>query len=326
MEQVYKVFTNFSKQLDKKATMAHKKTHHQRKSISLGPFGVFIVFLAGLLIGRFYATLVTTDDTNFGLNGAFSDAPSCFYGSSTSKNGWHSIDVFNGDQAHLREMLPPTIDWFSQASQDRVVAALLGNKRNGFFVDLAANDATVLSNTFSLEQRLQWSGICIEPTPQYWANLTYRDCQVVAAIVGDKRMDEVHFRFDAGDHSGIAGEGFDNGVKFKSRSQKKYTVTLHEILFRFKAPKHIDYLSLDVEGAEELIMLHFPFSEYHISILTVERPKERLRNLLETNGFQFLKRLTRWGETLWAHQSVMDQLDLQVLDQFGPPRRNATTK
>ena len=306
--------------------MAHNKTHQQRKPVSLGPFGISVVFVTGLLIGQYNSTLVTTEDVNFGLTDASSGSASCFHGSSSSNDGWHSIDVFYGDQAHLRELLPTTIEWFSQASQDRVVAALLGNKRNGFFVDLAANDATVLSNTFSQEQRLQWSGICIEPTPQYWANLTYRDCQVVAAIVGDKRMDEVHFRSDAGDHSGIAGEGFDNGVKFKSRSQKKYTVTLHEILIRFNAPKHIDYLSLDVEGAEELIMLHFPFSDYHISILTVERPKERLRNLLETNGFQFLKRLTRWGETLWAHESVMDQLNLKVLDQFGPPPRNATNK
>lgn len=294
---------------------------NQRKSFLVGPLGTSFVFLVGLMLGRWHANLAVFNDFNRGQAGA---TTSCSTESRSNSIGWHSIAVFYGNQAHIKEMLPKDKEWFSQASQDEVVAKLLGYKRNGFFVDLAANDATELSNTYSLEQRLGWTGLCIEPNPQYWANLTYRDCQVVAAIVGNERMDEVHFRFDAGDHSGIAGEGFDNGPKFKSKSLRRYTVTLKEILERFNSPKIIDYLSLDVEGAEELIMLNFPLSEYRISILTVERPKGPLRDVLEKNGFKFLKRLTKWGETLWAHETVMDQLDLNILDGFGPPPRNKT--
>ena len=233
-------------------------------------------------------------------------------------DGWHSIEAFFGKKDEFESSLPG-LEWFSQARQDEAVSSLLKNKRNGYFVDLAANDATILSNTYSLEKRYGWKGLCIEPNPIYWANLTFRDCQVVAAVVGNKRMEDVYFRFDAGDHSGIAGEGFDNGKHLIRRSKPVYTVTLKEILQRFNAPSTIDYLSLDVEGAEEFIMRNFPLDDYKISILTVERPKESLQGLFAKHGFKKLQRLTRWGETLWAHESVLNTLDLSSIERFTPP-------
>jgi hypothetical protein len=210
--------------------------------------------------------------------------------------------------------------WFAQANQDQVVWALLRQKTNGYFIDLAANDALELSNTVSLEVNAQWRGLCVEPNPMYWYNLTYfRTCHVVAAVVGKTRMEPMYFRYDAGDHGGIVGDRFDNGKRWQRKSLLQYTVPLLEVLQYHQAPRVIDYLSLDVEGAEEFILESFPFDQYTISILTVERPDESLRNLLEQHGYQFLKRLTKWGETLWAHKSVMTQLDLKVLDNFGPP-------
>lgn len=60
---------------------------------------------------------------------------------------------------------------------------------------------------------------------------------------------EVFFRFEANELGGIAGEGFDNGKRHQRNSERRYTVTLLEILRdRAKAPIEIDYLSLDVEG------------------------------------------------------------------------------
>lgn len=289
------------------------------------------VFVGGFFLGHIHAGLtnevqenslradilsvtIPPPDTSIGATGDTGSISGREYG-----NGWHSVEVFYGKSDHLERMLPTDLEWFSQARQDEVVTTLLKGKRDGYFIDLAANDATVLSNTYSLEKKFGWTGLCVEPNPMYWANLTYRDCQVVAAIAGDKRMEEVFFRFDAGDHGGIIG--FDNGQHLKRVSQPKYTVTLTEILTRFNAPKKIDYMSLDVEGAEEFIMQHFPLTDYTISLMTVERPKDTLRALFEKNGFQFITRLSRWGETLWAHESVMDSLDLSTIDEFKPTKK-----
>jgi hypothetical protein len=39
---------------------------------------------------------------------------------------------------------------------------IMGKKRGGFFLDLAAHDAQHLSNTYSLEVMFDWTGLCIE--------------------------------------------------------------------------------------------------------------------------------------------------------------------
>ncbi len=226
--------------------------------------------------------------------------------------GWKSMDIFVG---------PSTIDspthWVAQARQDEAIFSLLGNKTDGIFVDLAANDAVQLSNTYSLEKHHGWKGVCIEPNPLYWYNLTHfrPHCHIVGAVVGSQRNQDVPFYFQAGDHGGIVG--FDNGPKFTKDSRTAYTVTLREVLQRYiPSNNHIDYLSLDVEGAEEFILKDFPLDEYKIQLLTVERPKEGLRAVLEAHGFEQLQRLSRWGETLWAHKSARPRLDLSRLDDF----------
>lgn len=289
-----------------------------KRSMTVSPTMAAFIFIAGIALGHIQAQLSVDTQEYFS-----SACPVCHHntdiqGAVTRDNGWHSVDVFYGKSDHLEKMLPQGTEWFSQARQDEAVSTLLRGKRNGYFIDLAANDATILSNTYSLEKKFGWNGLCIEPNPIYWANLTFRDCQVVAAIVGSSRLEEVNFRFNAGDHGGIIG--FDNGKHLIRQSEPKYTVTLTEILERFNAPKEIDYLSLDVEGAEEFIMNNFPLDKYRISLMTVERPKDPLKDLLQAHGYQNIKRLSRWGETLWAHESVMKSLYLDTLDDFTPTK------
>lgn len=266
-------------------------------------------------MGHFHAQLASQSatDNTVSLPTSVLEKPSTL----TRNDGWDSINVFYGSTATFESTLPKDLEWFSQAGQDEVVMSLLRNKTDGYFIDLAANDATHLSNTYILETKFHWKGLCIEPNPEYWENLVYRtNCKVVAAVVGNERMEQVHFRFNAGEHGGIAGSDFDNAPRFKSESELRYTVTLQEILTRFNVPHYIDYLSLDVEGAEEFIMKGFPFDKYRISILTTERPSNALRELLEKNGFKNLVRLTRWGEIMWVHQAVWDSLDMSILDRI----------
>ena len=70
-------------------------------------------------------------------------------------NGWHPIHVFYGKKEGLK--LDPSKEWFAQVHQDEIVVDLLGE--NGYFIDLAANDAKELSNTVALEKH-GWNGTC----------------------------------------------------------------------------------------------------------------------------------------------------------------------
>lgn len=273
---------------------------------------IFFAFVIGILLG------------NLNFLWWMSSSESCLPAKETqllaksTTGGWHGIQVFYGDGKHLKESLDdPEQKWYSQANQDQVIHALFRGKRNGYFVDLAANHATSLSNTYSLETELEWSGLCIEPNSMYWDKLAYRDCQVVGAVVGKTKMEEVKFIFNSGEHGGIFGDNFDNKRKgLEGASQPKYTVTLLEILERFNAPKTIDYLSLDVEGAEEFIMSAFPLDKYTISVLTVERPNQGLLDLFEKHGYKQIMRLSSWGEQLFVHKSVIRTLNIEAAREF----------
>ena len=131
-------------------------------------------------------------------------------------------------------------------------------------------------------------------------------------------MDQVAFKFpkEKAPKGGIVGKEFDNHeVGEKGETRQRYTVTLKDIFERFDTPKVIDYLSLDVEGAELFIMSYFPFSEYRIQILTVERPNTELSKLLEKEGYVLLKTLHANTETLWVHESALDDDSDSTLDQ-----------
>jgi hypothetical protein len=158
----------------------------------------------------------------------------------------------------------------------------------------------------------------------YWHGLSYRDCQVVAAAVGKHRMEQVQFDFGGGPVGGIVDKGGWDGAQFKSKRTKKsvttlYTVPLLEILQRNNAPLTIDFMSLDVEGAEGFIMEDFPFDQSLIKVMSVERPDENLQRLLMKQGYKAIAFVANFGETLWAHTSIMDSLDLQSLKRFDLP-------
>lgn len=84
---------------------------------------------------------------------------------------------------------------------------------------------------------------------------------------------------------GIVNDKFDNPTS-KANTEthhivKRYTVPLKEIFERHNVPSIIDYFSLDVEEAESYIMSGFPFEEYKFRKMSIERPKNDLRQLLE---------------------------------------------
>lgn len=152
--------------------------------------------------------------------------------------GWKQISVFYGNLS----LLPtPSGMWPSQSQQDTIVAELFHNKRKGYFVDLAANDAYTLSNTYGLEKELDWQGLCIEANPRYWRNLSFRNCHVAAAVVGTARMEKVQFNLQ-GVLGGIVGDGFDNSEEAAKHPTPFFTTTLKEIFALYQTPILIDYM------------------------------------------------------------------------------------
>lgn len=305
-----------------------------------GDRGGVVIFIAGILVGIVVASIVSGGGRSHPPDCAATSSSPPLAGALASTDvvgkadspgplpaGFHPIYPYYGKFHHITDNIPETYwlqsspnpnhrnkaeggQWFAQHGQDVAVAKFFNFKRSGFFVDLAANDAVWASNTFSLEQNFGWKGICIEPNPIYWYRLSFRNCHVIGSIVGGEtnaEVDVVLGEAHHGPYGGIVGNDFDNkklNVKEKDpTSVKRYTVSLLSVLQTFNAPKVIDYISLDVEGAETYIMSGFPFDQYRFLCLTIERPKDELKKLLESNGYIHVIDFKR-GDTLWAHESV----------------------
>ena len=71
-----------------------------------------------------------------------------------------------------------------------------------------------------------------------------------------------------------------------------------------------------MEGAEELVMSNFPFEEYTIRFMTIERPNLNVQKLLKAHGYVFVMQLVFWGETLWVHESVLKILSIQEIEEI----------
>jgi hypothetical protein len=149
----------------------------------------------------------------------------------------------------------------------------------------------------------------------YWyRQAAYRQCTIVGAFVGGTEDGkEVDVILSNHVYGGIVGEGFDN--QKEKAEEKRNLVSISTVFKETLVPNVIDYMSLDVEGAESLVMQDFPFDTYKILFLTIERPKDDLRDLLLKNGYKTIsKDLANFGETLWFHEESVKLTAQEVED------------
>ena len=198
----------------------------------------------------------------------------------TSDTKWKMQMQYRGKQTKQLS----TVGYYSQVGQDATLLSIFANKTDGFFVDLASNDAQHLSNTLALENHLGWQGLCIEPNPVYHPAYNQRSCTLVDAVAGRTDNEQISFVLD-GPLGGISG--FDKTLAKNDKGTMFQTVSLESIFDKMNVPPVINYMSLDVEGAELHVMSTFPFHKYRFDVITVERPK-KLRILLEKHDYVYV--------------------------------------
>lgn len=182
----------------------------------------------------------------------------------------------------------------SQLNADRWVLSLF--RKPGYFVDVGCGDAEKISNSYLLEKS-GWKGICIDAFPRNFKNRP--NSIVVQAVVYSEKDKEMSFILtrDEPDFSGIRDELDRHKERVLSQIEREMTVKtrlLEDILAENNAPSYIEYMNLDIEGAEYEVLRTFPFHKYTFGCLTVEHnyeePKRTLvTELLENNGYKLAK-------------------------------------
>lgn len=189
---------------------------------------------------------------------------------------------------------------------DRRVAKIL-NFNGGYYVELGANDGLAQSNTMILERYKGWKGLLIEPhTPtfiklkenrsdqNYFANYacvnfhydlgTYRYIYSNLMTIGLDDENEIQDRNEhASSGKMYLAEGEVNEIKYAEAR------TLNSILQEAKSPELIDFLSLDVEGAELSVLQGIDHEQYTFKYILVEsRNPEIIQNYLGDHGYELL--------------------------------------
>jgi FkbM family methyltransferase len=204
------------------------------------------------------------------------------------------------------------IDSYSQIGQDVYYIEHISKfKRNGFFLDIGANDGILTSNTAKLEFEYNWNGICIEANPDLIEVLTKnRPCSKIIHAAVWQENKTVQFEIPITDIKKTKGnllsrisniernsKGFKKDTKIKTvRVQAKPVTDI--IKENLKPPYIIDYMSLDIEGAELEALKSIDFSLIDIKFMTVEhgdRPGylEEIYDYLKPFGYK-IHRVNRW--------------------------------
>jgi len=179
----------------------------------------------------------------------------------------------------------------AQAGQDYwVYGEVFNERRGGYFVDVGAYDGVNLSNTYLLEQRYGWNGICIEANDLIFDSLrNNRNALCVNSCIDS--TDQIVSFVQSSVMGGIVAPDCDNKSAAGLPVAQIKAETLATVLNRQAAPKLIEYLSIDIEGAEDRALLDFPFGEYTFICMTVERPSAALRRVLSENDYLLIKEI-----------------------------------
>jgi FkbM family methyltransferase len=200
-----------------------------------------------------------------------------------------------GEEAYLRFCLSKSVESSAHIFQDLFVLFLTKSKRGGYFIEFGATDGVTLSNTYLLENKYGWSGIVAEPAKCWQDDLKRnRKCSIDNRCVWSSTGSQLEFTETSNPLLSTASILSNCDMHSLSRIDgKKYiveTVSLNDLLEFHGAPHDIDYLSIDTEGSELLILSKFNFSLYNINIITVEHnyilpERDNIRALLNANGY-----------------------------------------
>jgi FkbM family methyltransferase len=204
--------------------------------------------------------------------------------------------------------------YYSQIGQDQYyIENISKGKRNGIFLDIGANNGIFESNTATLEFEYNWSGICVEANPNLIKVLTDSrpNSKIVNCAVWNS-IGDIELEIPNSNYKKIKGdllsrisnldrnqEYFKHHFKTNTSTVKVKTRTLNDIVSQYyKLPCIIDYMSLDIEGAEIEAIRSLDLKKIDIKFMTIEhgnRPGyiDELTDILKPFGYT-IHRINQW--------------------------------
>lgn len=172
----------------------------------------------------------------------------------------------------------------SQYNQDEFLETnIFKGFKNGFFVDVGAHDGKSLNNTLFFEENNNWTGINIEPIKSVFEKLIINRPNCINLNVAVCNNDgETEFICNTGYTEMLSGikDVYDSRHKqrleYENRRYNSSTNIINvktnklQTICNEHNISHINYLSIDVEGAEFEVIKSIDFNKIFIDIIGFE--------------------------------------------------------
>jgi FkbM family methyltransferase len=183
---------------------------------------------------------------------------------------------------------------YSQEGEDLILTRILGEKKEGFYIDVGAHHPKRFSNTFLFYKR-GWRGINIEARPgskKLFDKIRPRDINVEVPISSEDKILK-YYMFNEPAFNGFSEEMSKsrNGLKdYKIIKEiDLHTKTLKEVLnSKLMEDQHIDFMTIDVEGLDYDVLVSNDWAKYKPSIILIEDVGYDLHNMGKSKVYNYL--------------------------------------
>lgn len=193
---------------------------------------------------------------------------------------------------------------YSIGVDEWVIRDALQDRRNGVFLDVGASHYQLGSNTYYLERELGWSGLAIEPrtefAPDYAAHRPRtRFVAMFASDVPDQRVQ----LFVPASNIFTASSAADQASKESGGerlSERSVPTTTLDAALEQAGLERIDFLNMDIEGAEPAALRGFDVARYKPSLVCIEAHLDTRQFILDhfaDRGYRLLGKYLRVDPT-----------------------------
>ncbi len=184
---------------------------------------------------------------------------------------------------------------YSQEGEDMILRRLFEKQTTGFYVDVGAHHPKRFSNTYFFYKR-GWNGINIDAMPNSmkpFNKIRPRDINIEKPV-SDKKQILTYYAFNEPALNGFSKELSEKrdgkGNYFIQFTKDIETATLEQILDEnIPLNQEIDFLSIDVEGLDFMVLKSNNFDKYKPKVILIEILGSSLVNIDNNEISKFLK-------------------------------------
>jgi FkbM family methyltransferase len=194
---------------------------------------------------------------------------------------------------------------YSQHDEELIVRQFFNDQKGGVFLDVGCYDWKDGSTTLYLEEKLGWSGIGVDAQPQLRAGYEqHRPRTKFLNYIVTDHSGAIEQLFMDGQISSIDAHHIDQFPNAKGETPVPInvpTITLNDLLAENRVTR-LDFVSIDIEGAEPKALAGFDIEKYKPRLVCIEASPELQETLMKyftAHGYELIEEYLPYDAVNW---------------------------